>query len=291
VIQISTVAFSLLVELLILLSVVLGVWFFQSLKRSRQDRAAAAKVVEQVRHQSDLRVQETGSFLEQKYQFEGDELKKAVQSIDRAEKKFIQKVMNMYLKRLPHELEALDASMAELIDAYKDLTPASIAVSEVVTEEEPDASEAEAMAAEVETLRESNARLNEELAITKQTMGNMIAEFGNMFGGGQDSSLEQEEVLAKVNVAAVDIDASTAEIAIASTAEPAVVPTDQPAQDETAASGDNTDQPAQQAVEPAAQKKADPASAGKSSAADDDLLDFDEGIDELMDGIDLSEDN
>ena len=287
--QLSTIVFSLLVELLVVLSVVLGVWVFVSLKRSNKDRSAASKLVEQIRHQSELRLKETGSFLEEKYQFEGNELAKAIQSIDKAEKKFMQKVINMYLNREAHELEVMDASMAELIEAYKELTPVG-ADQQIVAEVE--AGEEQEVLAELESLRNSNQQLTEELAITKQTMGNMIAEFGNMFGGGQESSLEKEEVLEKVKVIPDEVE--TDELVIAEPTEqeiPVVDGVDEIAVDaEGAASG--AEEQAQPVAKPdsAEAEESQPKEKEKKDVTADSLLDFDEGIDELMDGIDLSED-
>ena len=311
--QISTIVFSLLLELIFVLLVVLGVWTFLTLKRSKQDRTAVAKLVEQVRHQSDLRLKETGSFLEEKYRFEGSELKKAVESIDKAEKKFIQKVINMYLKRDPHEMEAMDASMAELIEAYKELTPANVGGGGEVAETDDEALPDD-LSEEVEQLRSSNQKLTEELAITKKTMGNMIAEFGNMFGGGQENALESEEVLEKVNVVPdeeeeelIIAEATEPEIPAVSAEEPAVAELD--AQPDAAMPENNEseavvsepqealetplDQPAE--VETPEEKTPDDKGKAeqeekKSAKKDESLIDFDEGIDELMDGIDLSED-
>jgi hypothetical protein len=296
-IQLSTVVFSLLLELVFILLVVLGLWTFLSLKRSKKDRAAATKLVEQVRHQSDLRLKETGSFLEQKYQFEGNGLDKAIKSIDKAEKKFIQKIINMYLKRESHELEVMDAGMAELIEAYKELTPTP-GSGEIVAE--TDEALPDDLTVEVESLREANQKLTEELAITKKTMGNMIAEFGNMFGGGQDSSLETEEVLEKVSVVpdeeeelviaeATDQEipqVNAEELAEPVEPEPQVSPTD-----DLVMPGSSAEEMAQEVAEDVSQPEEKEASdEERSKKKEESLIDFDEGIDELMDGIDLSED-
>jgi len=278
-IQLSTVVFSLMIELIVVLMLVLSMWLFFSLRRNKKDRKSAAQLVEQIKHQSELRLSETGSFLQEKYQFEGEELEKAIQSIDRAEKKFMQNLINMYLQRDSDRLLKIDASLAELIEAYKELTPATLAAEngdEVAIETEDENT------AELEELRASNARLSEELAITKQTMGNMIAEFGNMFGGGQDTKLETEEVLEKVNVSTSEGEVEKVEGAPALQEE--VVGessvTAEPATDEAAA------------IKPESEPASQPAAENKKQAAADheDLIDFHEGIDELMDGIDLSED-
>jgi len=206
----------------------------------------------------------------------------------------------MYIKREAHELEVMDASMAELIETYKELTP-TLGNDEIVAEtaeEQPGE-----LQLEVDGLRESNQKLTEELAITKKTMGNMIAEFGNMFGGGQDNSLETEEVLEKVSVVpdedeeelviAEATDQEIPQISPEELAEPEPVeaePQVPPAGDvATAQSG--VEESVQQAVEEIPESaKRSVTDADSSKNKEESLIDFDEGIDELMDGIDLSED-
>ena len=63
--------------------------------------------------------------------------------------------------------------------------------------------------AKIEELTESKIKLKEELATTNATMGNMIAEFGNMFGGGADHELAKYEVAKKVGVKSEDINDDT----------------------------------------------------------------------------------
>ena len=47
-------------------------------------------------------------------------------------------------------------------------------------------------------LKKEKAQLSEELAITKKTMDSMIAEFGNMFGGGHDNELAKTDVVGQL---------------------------------------------------------------------------------------------
>jgi hypothetical protein len=187
-VEVSLVALTLGLEgmLLLLIIVLLGVYFGS--KRKNRDRVAAVKLVEQLKKQSQTRLEATGSFLSEKYLFEGDELKKAIKAIDREEKKYFQKLIDVYLKRDAEAFTSMDASLAELIDTYKSLTPAIPEVESTSPEQ----------LQELESLRDLNAKLEEELKVTKKTMGNMIAEFGNMFGGGHEHELAKHEVMEKV---------------------------------------------------------------------------------------------
>lgn len=190
-IEVSLLLFTLITEALVVCLVIISISVLLFLKRRKKDRVAARKLIDQVKHQSKTRLQTTSSFLNDKYRFEGDELQRAVKSIDQAEKKFIQKIINVYLNRDAHGLNSMDACVAEMIDTYKDLSP-------VMPEAEVAPSMDSEAAQELLELKDKNAKLTEELNITKETMTNMIGEFGNMFGGGKDHELDKSEVVEKV---------------------------------------------------------------------------------------------
>ncbi len=277
-IEISLLEFSLLIEGFVLTLVVLVVWSILAIKRRRRDRNAARKLFEQIKHQSQTRLQTTGSFLSEKYRFEGDELDKAVKSIDQAEKRFIQKIIQVYLQRDAKEFTVIDAALAELIDAYKSLSP-------VMPDAKTRADLDSGALGELAELREMNTRLQEELSITKETMGNMISEFGNMFGGGHDHELAKHEVVEKMEERSGKNSTET-----------------EPEQDPAADTADENVAPAKNPVAPAddeivlemVEEKA--AATESDAAARDTSQDRDRGqeeaadedIDELLDGLDLS---
>ncbi len=265
----------LLLESLAVLLLVLGGWIFISLRRARRTRAAVDSLVQQIRKQSELRLKETGSFLEENYRLEGEALQQAVEQVDKAEKRFFQRCINLYLKREDDRLHSLDAWVADLIGAYKSLKPA-------VAESGPD----EATRQQLEALQSSKQKLEEELKITKATMSGMIAEFGNMFGGGHDSALEQSEVVEKVvDKEGIDTEKVTEILQQeedgegppeAESAEVEAVPVETPADSDDEALPD----PAFDAAAPE----------GTMETLTDDLaIEADEEIDELLDGIDLSD--
>jgi len=82
--------------------------------------------------------------------------------------------------------------MAELIEVYKELTPI---MPELEAEEPSGLEENE----EVRLLRLSNASLVEELNASRQSMADMLEEFGNMFGGGKNHEMKRDEVMDKLN--------------------------------------------------------------------------------------------
>ena len=262
-ITISTLMFILAVELLVILILTLLLWGFFTLRAKRRDRAAVRQLVSQIMHQSKTRQQETNSFLHEKYRFQGDELNKAVEAIDKSEKKFIQKFINIYLQRDAQALSALDAGLAEVVDTYKNLTPIMADAESLQQRETVESVKADA-AKQVEQARQETERLSEELSITKQTMTNMIAEFGNMFGGGAGHELAKHEVIKKMQEST-----SQAEPAQAAESEPETVA--------IAKHRDNRNAPASNAgVDTAAQPAADQAEVVEQAAISDDNANSDQ---------------
>ena len=289
-IEVSTILFTLLIEGFVILLIILLVWSFLAFKRNSRDKKAAFTLVEHIKDQSETRLQHTGSFLNEKYRFEGDELKNAVEAIDKSEKKFIQNIINVYLKRDADGLISMDASMADLIDTYKSLSPIM-----------PDAETMAALeggenhTAELEQLRETNARLSEELSITKETMGNMIAEFGNMFGGGAEHELAKHEVLEKVgdtkNNVEDDNSADTAKESPAkedSSVEITAEDNNPQQQDSATDNANASENVAIETVDADSEPEQEASAAEKQPQGQ---IVTDEDIDDLLDGIDLSEDD
>jgi len=191
-ISINAALFILLVEGLFVLLVALAIVIALGHRRRRKKRKAVAQLVAQIKKQSEVRTQETGSFLQDIYQLEDDELKKSVAAIDKSEKHLFQKLIESFLTDNPELISSMDAAIAELIDTYKELKPKEQIIEKVSEENE------NLLRDEIEKLHNENDKLKDELGITKETMTNMIAEFGNMFGGGADHELANFEVVNKV---------------------------------------------------------------------------------------------
>ncbi len=289
--EIPTWLLILLLETLGLLALILGIWVVLSIRRRRRTRRAVNALVEQIRQQSRLRLEETGSFLEKKYRFEGDELSKAVEQVDKAEKLFLQRLLNLYLKRDDERLQSLDAWVAELIGVYKSLSPVM-----------PAAGEADENTQKIlQEMERSRQALEDELKVTKTTMSNMIAEFGNMFGGGKDNELEQSEVVEKVvDPDQVDAEKLTEILDREPTDEMALAAMETPAGQAEAFSDDASPSAAATTAEemieddevlPAPSFEDEPVSGGEDLPGETEhpAIEMDDEIDDLLDGIDLSD--
>jgi preprotein translocase subunit YajC len=181
----------LLTEASVILLVALIVVLWLQIKSKNKQRKAVEQLVSQIKKQSKTRTEETGSFLQEVYDLSDTELTVAVKEIDKQERRFFQKLVDVLSRSEPSQITSLDASVAELVDTYKSLKPKPV---EVMTEQ----GEAGSNAEDLEELRAKNETLTEELKITRETMAGMIAEFGNMFGGGEDNDLDSGDVADRV---------------------------------------------------------------------------------------------
>lgn len=159
--------------LLLALLVVIGL----QIRTRRRQQKAVAQLVAQIKQQSKTRLEASGFFLQGIYQLNEAALKSAVQTIDAQERKFFQKIINLYLGNDVDLIASMDASVAELIDTYKSLKPAK--------SESQDSEVSGDSLAQLQALQLKNKKLTEELAVTKKKMTDMIEEFSNMFGGGK----------------------------------------------------------------------------------------------------------
>lgn len=182
----------LLAEASVILLVALIVVLWKQIKSKNTERKALEQLVSQVKEQSQTRAEETGSFLQDLYDLSDSELSVAVTTIDKQERQFFQKLVDVLGRSDASQITSLDASVAELVDTYKSLKPKPIEAAAKAGEADNDEDDLEALRAE-------NASLAEELKITRETMSGMISEFGNMFGGGEDNDLDSNEVVGRVS--------------------------------------------------------------------------------------------
>ncbi len=194
-IEVSAIVLILLAEGFVLALLAVAVLIVLIMRARSRRRKAIEQLADQLRKQSEVRRAETGSFLQQIYELEDAELKKAVNEIDKQEKLFFQKIIEIFYNDNMTLVPTLDAALAQLIDTYKSLKP-----KERVQEVAPDNTvEIEELKTANEDLKKSNAQLTEELAITKKTMDSMISEFGNMFAGGSNNDLAKTDVVGQLD--------------------------------------------------------------------------------------------
>lgn len=137
-------------------------------------------------------MRETGSFLQEVYQLEDEDLDKAVKEIDHQEKQFYQKIIRLFLYSDTRQITAMDASIAKLVGSYKALKPAPVTRENTV--------ELDAALKELEALKIEKEKLQKDFDEKSKTMDGIVSEFGNMFGGGSNHQLDKSLVVEKLEI-------------------------------------------------------------------------------------------
>lgn len=186
-IEVSALLFTLLAEGTGLLSLILIIWIVIAVRKKSKDKAAATELVSSIKKQADDRKASIKAFLIDAAHLEAEELQLGVKKIDRLEKDFFSQLVKLYLKRDGEILSNMDEQLDQVITAYKE---------SVSTESESHSGQLnEEITQKLETLENEKIALEEELKITKSTMGNMMTEFNTMFNGGNETVQTSKEAL------------------------------------------------------------------------------------------------
>ena len=188
--EVNALLFITLVEGFVIQLLILLLMIVLCVRLKQRHRKTVKTLVSQIKHQSDTRMKETGSFLQDIYELDGVDLKKAVKDIDKREKKFFQKIIDIFLRGETSVLTAMDTAGAELIEPYKNLGPK---IPEQIESENE-----KSTLLQIEKMSVENENLKQELEATKEKMQAMIDEFGNMFGRGSGHELAKHEVVGKL---------------------------------------------------------------------------------------------
>ncbi len=186
--EVNAIYFILLVEGFGLLLFLILVWILIAAFRIRRKGKAVASLTARFKKRADQRAEQTEAFLQAVYHLEEQDLRSALQDIEKHEQNFFQLLVTSLQKGKAAHIGGLDAALEQVIDSYKCLQPR-------VEEPGPDAQQDEQ---EIGTLRSENDELRSELSLAKNSLSDMIAEFGNMFGGGKEHELEMHELKKKL---------------------------------------------------------------------------------------------
>lgn len=187
--EVNAIYFILLAEGFVLLLIILLAWLLVTLIRMRRRTQAVANLALQIRQRSNQRGEQTRTFLQTVYQLEGEDLNAALTDINRHESEFFHCLIECMQRSGSTGVGALENALNELVESYKCLQPR--------VEEYPERVEIDA--AELTSLRGENDELRSELSLANNQLSNMIAEFGEIFGGGKDHQLTLREIMDKVD--------------------------------------------------------------------------------------------
>ncbi len=192
--EVNAIYFILLAEGFVLLLVLLLAGVLVTLIRRRRKRKDIADLAAGIKGRSAARRQQTESFLQAVYQLEGEDLRATLADIDKHETEFFQHLVESLYRGGSSQITTLDMSLDKLIKSYKCLQPRV----ETTSREELEAVQ------EITTLRGENETLRTDLSVAQNKLGDLITEFGEIFGGGKDHQLTLQEVIDKVGAMKAD---------------------------------------------------------------------------------------
>lgn len=187
--EVNAIYFILLVEGFVLLLILLLAWLLVALVRMRRRNKVVADLALQIRQRKDQRDEQTRAFLQLSYQLEGEDLNTALMDIGKHESEFFQCLLECMQQANRAKIGALESALKMLVESYKCLQPRI----------EGDLERVEIEVEELTSLRGENDELRSELSVANNRLSNMIAEFGEIFGGGKDHQLTLQEIMDKVD--------------------------------------------------------------------------------------------
>ena len=164
-------------EILLLALIVLGISFYRNRAARRRDQRAIQTLVERVRQQRPEREKAIGQYLEQRLGLTGGPLEQAREGLMRAELELLKRFALIYQRREADRAACFDADLIAALHPYHALDAGDALVVQQDAGGAPDDSE-------VESLRQENTRLADELKTTMEAMSRMLSEYSAMFGGG-----------------------------------------------------------------------------------------------------------
>ena len=177
-----------LFELLLVSSLISIFLITFNLRRKKRDRGAVQHLISEIKEGEGKRQSETQEICRHRYGIQGEALESLVTDIDRREKAFYQRLINLYLQQDTEAMATLHLAFQDATEPYR-----SMEVPQADTEVVPVRSETRSV--ELERLQQENARLSQELAISKDTLGRMLTEYASMYAGGKGEVLDKEKML------------------------------------------------------------------------------------------------
>jgi len=182
------------------LFIVLVVWAFLALRKASKDKRAIQTLIANVNENSDSRKGELTGFLKS-CQVTDDALEERLTGLLNAEKTFLQAFIKLYKQRDADAVKEFHIPLGELTTPYRALVDGNVAVpppppvAPPETEEDSPSEEVGQPVGEdadknrIQELEQENARLTQELEITRNTLDNMLSEYASMFSpSGEETS-------------------------------------------------------------------------------------------------------
>lgn len=125
------------------------------------------------------------------YGLKDDALEAKVSEIDKRERKFYHRVATMYQNRSDAMLATLNVAFEGTTKPYYDLDMKL----EMSAEQAANQEAAGIDPSELEALQKQNQDLQNELAVTMETIGRMLSEYSSMFGSEEAEGLDKDKIM------------------------------------------------------------------------------------------------
>jgi len=191
-IEVNSVLFMGLWELVLLLLAVDVVIIVRFIIRRRREKTSIERLVTIVRRDAERREIETRNLLEKKYRYSDEQLEKEAKKIIREEKRIYQTLANLFTTRDNVAIENLSIAFEEAVEPYR-----ALEVPKLVETNDTDGGEGDS-STEITRLKELNQALNEELRVTMNTLSRMLHEYSTMLSETGVDKADPEAVAALI---------------------------------------------------------------------------------------------
>ena len=182
--EVNAIYFILLVEGFVLLLCLILLWILIAVFRRRRKGEAVREFAARFSRRREQRAEQTEALLQAVYGLEGDDLSNALHNINQHENEFTRLLIASLKHGKGTHIGTLGTALEGLIESYKCLQPRVETASPGDEEKQQ----------EIASLRSENSELRGELSAANNKLNDMIAEFGNMFGGGKDHELDLHQL-------------------------------------------------------------------------------------------------
>ncbi len=161
-------------ELALIALLVLALLLYRVVSKGRKDQAAAQQLVERVKDGEQDRRQWLMSLLQERHGMDGDELANKADELLRAERRFYEHFIDIYVQRDADEASNLSQSVQALLKRYTDMPPPTAVPEEAPPGDTP---------AERESSPTRSAQeLAADVALYRRTLNRVFNEYTAMFG-------------------------------------------------------------------------------------------------------------
>jgi hypothetical protein len=188
--EISLIALIIWGELTFLMAGGLALLLINRMVAQGKGKKSVKQLMEKIKADREARIIEIRKGLAA-YGLEEDVLEAKVTEIDKRERKFYQRIATMYQKRSDAMLATLNVALEGTTKPYYELDLKLEAAAEEPAEEQHTGIDT----AEMEALKKKNEELQNELAVTMETIGRMLSEYSSMFGSEEAEGLDKDKIM------------------------------------------------------------------------------------------------